>query len=231
VARLNLDGTLDDTFAPTALTNGVVFSLAAQSDGSVLAGGDFVTTSGTNRVGLIRLNPDGSRDSSFNPGGINGVVFGIALQSQGIVIGGSFTRVNGFTRNRYARLLPGGALDSSFDPGLGANNTVFSVVVQPDGNILIGGDFTLVTGVSRNGIARILGGAAAQIRFTSVSLAPLRLTITAEAGKSYILEASTDLINWQDIAMSTAGSGTLEFTDPNADSFNMRFYRVREASP
>src|SRR6185295_11819620 len=58
VARLNLDGTLDGSFAPVALTNGVVFCVAWQSDGKVLAAGDFMTTGGTNRVGLVRLNPD-----------------------------------------------------------------------------------------------------------------------------------------------------------------------------
>ncbi len=44
------------------------------------------------------------------------------------------------------------ALDG-FDPN--ANGTVRAVVVQPDGKILIGGDFTTVLGVARNRIARL----------------------------------------------------------------------------
>src|SRR5207253_10841109 len=44
------------------------------------------------------------------------------------------------------------ALDG-FDPN--ANDTVRVVVVQPDGKILIGGDFTTVLGVTRNHIARL----------------------------------------------------------------------------
>ena len=44
------------------------------------------------------------------------------------------------------------ALDG-FDPN--ANGVVRAVVVQPDGKILIGGDFTTVLGVTRNRIARL----------------------------------------------------------------------------
>src|SRR5437660_6911192 len=44
------------------------------------------------------------------------------------------------------------ALDG-FDPN--ANGTVYVVVVQPDGKILIGGIFTTVLGVTRNKIARL----------------------------------------------------------------------------
>src|ERR1043166_1644149 len=44
------------------------------------------------------------------------------------------------------------ALDG-FDPN--ANGTIWVIVVQPDGKILIGGDFTSVLGVARNRIARL----------------------------------------------------------------------------
>src|SRR5436189_2735517 len=48
-----------------------------------------------------------------------------------------------------------GALDSSFDPGTGVDQSVFAAVVQPDGSIVIAGDFTMVHGTSRKGIARL----------------------------------------------------------------------------
>src|SRR5204863_8447460 len=44
------------------------------------------------------------------------------------------------------------ALDG-FNPN--ANGVVFVVVVQPDGKILIGGEFTTVAGGTRNNIARL----------------------------------------------------------------------------
>ena len=80
----------------------------------------------------------------------------MAVQPDGkILIGGYFTSVGGVSRNKIARLNADGTLDISFDPGDGANNSVNSVALQSDGKILIGGDFTTVGGVSRNGIARL----------------------------------------------------------------------------
>src|SRR6266446_1199788 len=42
-----------------------------------------------------------------------------------------------------------GSLDPSFDPGTGVDQSVFGLAVQPDGKILIGGDFTTFRGVGR----------------------------------------------------------------------------------
>ena len=44
-----------------------------------------------------------------------------------------------------------GDVDLSFDPGSGVNSAVNSVAVQPDGKVLIGGDFTTVKGLARAG--------------------------------------------------------------------------------
>ncbi len=69
-------------------------------------------------------------------------------------------------RHRYASLFaallvpavlfaqPGG-LDPTFDPLAGPDNWVYSMVEQPDGKVLIGGEFTSYNGVPRNRIARI----------------------------------------------------------------------------
>ena len=48
-----------------------------------------------------------------------------------------------------------GSLDTSFNPGAGVDQSVFAVAVQPDGKIIIAGDFTTVAGVPRKGIARL----------------------------------------------------------------------------
>ena len=46
-------------------------------------------------------------------------------------------------------------MDLSFDPGFGVNGTVNAVVVQPDGKVIIGGEFTTVKGLARTNIARL----------------------------------------------------------------------------
>jgi hypothetical protein len=54
-----------------------------------------------------------------------------------------------------------------------------------------------------------------------------RFSYTANAGLSYIVQRSTNLLspNWTTLVTNTAGSGSINFTDLNA-SFNPGFYRV-----
>jgi uncharacterized delta-60 repeat protein len=158
IARLNADGTLDTTFNPGTGANNRVSSVAVQSDGKILIGGNFTTYNGTARNRIDRLNAAGTLDTSFNPGtGANLRVYSVAVQSDGkILIGGDFTTYNTTSsRNRIARLNADGTLDTTFAPGTGANFKVNSVAVQSDGKILIGGDFTSYNGTTRNYIARL----------------------------------------------------------------------------
>jgi hypothetical protein len=54
-----------------------------------------------------------------------------------------------------------------------------------------------------------------------------RLTGTGQAGVTYTIEASTDLVNWQAIGTVTAGTnGTFQVDDPKMEQFTKRFYRV-----
>src|SRR5688572_19061290 len=48
-----------------------------------------------------------------------------------------------------------GDVDLSFDPGFGVNGPVNAVVVQPDGKVIIGGEFSLVKGLVRSKVARL----------------------------------------------------------------------------
>ena len=157
IARLNADGSLEASFNPGTGASSAVRSTILQPDGKILIGGDFISYNGTVRSRIARLNADGSLDASFNPGtGTSGTVFSIALQPDGkILIGGSFISYNGTGRNRIARLNDDGSLDASFNPGTGADNSVNSIVRQPDGKILIGGTFTSYNGTGRNCIARL----------------------------------------------------------------------------
>lgn len=160
VARLNTNGTVDASFDPGTGANGTIYAVAIQSDGKILVGGDFTTFDGVSSPGLARLNTDGSLDTAFTAAlgmGANDSVRSIVVQSDGrILIGGLFTSVNGSPLNNLARLLPTGALDSSFVPGVGGDRPVFTIALQSDGKILVGGDFENFTGVTRRRITRLL---------------------------------------------------------------------------
>src|SRR5207245_1237276 len=150
IARLNPDGTLDTAFNPNA--SDIVQSIAVQADGKILVGGFFTSIGGQTRNRIARLNPDGTLDTTFNPNA-NNIVHSIAVQADGKILAGGFfngaNSIGGQTRNYIARLDPITGLADSFDPN--ADNFVRgSIVVQADGKILAGGDFTTIGGASRN---------------------------------------------------------------------------------
>jgi uncharacterized delta-60 repeat protein len=157
IARLNTDGTGDLSFAPSGGANGHVRVIALQGDGKMLVGGGFTAIDGQPRNRIARLNADGTLDPSFNPGtGANDYIFSVAVQSDGkLLVGGYFTSINGMARNRIARLNADGTVDAGFNPGSGFDSYVYSVLLQPDGRVVVGGWFFSYNGVSRNGIARL----------------------------------------------------------------------------
>ena len=231
VARFHTDGSLDGSFAVTAITNGTVYCMVLQSNGQLVIGGDFRTTSSMNSVRLARLNTDGSLDGTFNVGiGANGVVFALGVNSSNqIVVGGDFTTVNGTNRNRFARLHSDGTLDVGFDPGPGANGTVYTVAILSNDDILIGGNFTTVNGALRNRVAKILGGGIAfsPVASAAASGGLIHLRFSAQAGKTYRLESSANLLVWEAVSTKAANSATVEWTQTVVQGAGPRFYRVR----
>ncbi|HRH70461.1 MAG TPA: hypothetical protein PLB89_13215 [Flavobacteriales bacterium] len=157
IARLNADGSLDPTFNTGTGTSSTLESVSVQPDGKIIIGGGFTSYNGTACNNIARLNASGGLDASFNPGtGPNSTVVCTALRPDGkIVIGGAFTSVNGTMCNRIARLNSDGSLDTGFNPGTGAGAIVQSMILQPDGMIVIAGSFTTMNGVSRNHLARL----------------------------------------------------------------------------
>ena len=92
----------------------------------------------------------------------NGAIRVAVQQPDGkILIGGDFTTITpnnqiGFKRSHIARLNIDGTLDLAFNPD--ANNTVRAIVVQRDGSIVVGGDFTAFNSqspIARRFIARL----------------------------------------------------------------------------
>ncbi len=176
IARFHPDGDLDAGFNPGA--NNQVSALAVQSDGKILVGGSFSRLGGGGvgaftRYRLGRLNPDGSLDSSFDPGA-NGEITALAVQPDGkIIVAGSFTTLGGggtgsTPRNYIGRLNADGSIDPGFDPG--ANGPILALAVQADGKILVGGSFTTLGGGgtgtgSRKRIGRLLASGALDTGF------------------------------------------------------------------
>ncbi len=158
LVRVSAQGVIDPSFVTGLGFNEEVLSIALQTDGKVLVGGNFTKYNGVTRAGLVRLNTDGSLDATFTPSmnSATRTVNAIAVMPDGrIVVGGDFTLANNIPRIRVARFLASGALDTSFDPGTGPNLSVEALAVQDDGRVLIGGQFATVSGNPSARLARL----------------------------------------------------------------------------
>ena len=154
LARINTDGTLDITFnyGPSKGFDDYVSSIAIQSNGQIVTGGQFNTYNGDLQCphNLARINADGTLDTTFNYGpskGFNDVVAIVILQPDGkILAGGFFISYNGDAQcpNDIARINTDGTLDTTFNygPSKGFNAGVYSLCIQPDGKVIAGGGFT-----------------------------------------------------------------------------------------
>jgi uncharacterized delta-60 repeat protein len=168
VQAQNVDG-----FDPLPGANPI--AVAIQPDGKILLGGDFADIAGTVRGRIARLNVDGSLDASFGDPQADFEVKAIAVQPDGkILIGGAFDQVGGQPRHDLARLNVDGSLDTGFaDPDLhngAASGTVWSIALQPDGRILIAGDFTQIGATAQSYLARLNANGALDTDFADPQL-------------------------------------------------------------
>jgi uncharacterized delta-60 repeat protein len=160
LARLNLDGSLDLTFA--AALAGPVSVVALQPDGRILVGGYTVSLLTGRSSTLFRFNSDGTLDSTFtsNIAGATKQVRALLVQPDGkILVGGNFDSVGGLPRNNLARLNADGTVDATFRADANGITAFYAGVMalarQSDGSLLVGGVFTTVGGTVRQGVARL----------------------------------------------------------------------------
>ena len=150
---------------------------------------------------ILRLNSDGSIDSTFHAavaqsvdsaGSIlSGSVLKIVVQPDGkILLGGSFSSVAGVFRPGIARLLSNGDLDSSFSQLDILGGNIWTMALQTNGRILIGGDFQLIGPTQFPGVARLNANGSLDSTFqpTGFTLAssPIRAVAIQSDGKILI---------------------------------------------
>jgi len=168
IARLHPDGTRDTTFPGGIRFRSQIQVTLTQPDGKIIVAGNFTLFDGNPAGRIMRLNADGSTDSSFTPGaGANASITCMALQSDNkILIGGSFSNYDGFRTFRVARLNADGTCDTTFNSSVGgAGSNVDAIVVQPDGRILLGGKFSDYNGVPAGRFLRVYQTGAVDFTF------------------------------------------------------------------
>jgi uncharacterized delta-60 repeat protein len=142
-------GDVDLSFNPflSKVPVGTVYRNVIQPDGKIIITGEFNVVNGAARTNIVRVNPDGSIDPTFNPptivtGGAGIPIQDIALQTDGkIVIVGQFINIGNTPRRSIARLNADGSPDTAFNsnPGLDGFFTISDLEIAPDGKIYIKG--------------------------------------------------------------------------------------------
>ncbi len=167
LARYNTNGTLDTNFGtngivtmqPSGATNSQLFSIAIQSDGKIVAAGQ-TTIGGNGEFVLARFNTNGTLDTSFGTNGIvttqpsgatGGVIYSIAIQSNGQIVAGGAVTISGTNEFALARYNTNGSLDTNFgtngivtmQPGATGSSVIFSIAMQSNGQIVAAGQATI----------------------------------------------------------------------------------------
>jgi uncharacterized delta-60 repeat protein len=194
IARYNTDGSLDASFGNNGRVTtdfpglaAVISAVVVQPDGKiVVAGGAYPLFTFAGDFKVARYNPNGSLDTSFGNGGIvttifpgdGSYAFALALQSDGKIIaaGTDFVDFNpgdmSDTDFALARYNPDGSPDATFGNGgtmttdfLGAEDDVYSVLIQPDGKIVAVGSANSPVDYYDFAVARYLANGTLDMSF------------------------------------------------------------------
>lgn len=159
VAQLLADGSMDPAFHCTALGDmDHPTALALQADGKVIVAG---ATLADGHIRVVRLGLNGAVDPGFSLwSGLSGLsstyVNALAVQPDGkVLVGGNFYTWP-FVYQGLVRLNADGsrATDFVFGTSFGGN-VVGTITLQPDGKIIVAGNFQVFNGTLVNNIRRL----------------------------------------------------------------------------
>jgi uncharacterized delta-60 repeat protein len=170
LARLNANGALDTQFDVSAAVaqsstgaSSRVRSVWVQPGGAIVVAGLFRTAGSEGRWSVGRLNPDGSRDPTFQlvPGGLT--LSGAALapaDPDHMWVGNAVPLQDGAASSMLARLGSNGVVETAFNitverPGYGSV-VPSRIIPLPDGRMVVAGLFTTIAGQLRPGLARLI---------------------------------------------------------------------------
>jgi uncharacterized delta-60 repeat protein len=196
IARLTATGAPDAGFTTRVLNQSTTNFMLRQADGRYLLSGIF-GSNGSRPLGLCRLLPNGTLDSSLVAGPVGttvtttfrtGAVVAVAVQADGrILAAGAGATVRGYSGGLVSlvRCLPDGQDDTSFDDnyfytlksvaGFAYNGArVVELLTEPNGKTMVAGSFEQVGGQPSSGLTRLL--AAQPLAAQPLATTPARET-------------------------------------------------------
>ena len=217
-------------------------AVVVQSDGQIFNSSLLNQVNGVDRPGLARLNPDGATDASFVPESNEAddhYYSPLARQING--------KIQASFGNGIVRLNADDSRDRTFDLGSsltldfggeqeGFRASVLDIIIQPDGQILVSGNFTSVNGIARSGLVRLNGDAGlanSRAHFRTITGAvagKVELNLDVVPSRTYAIQTSPDLIHWTAITRSKATNYCLNVSD-SVEPISHRFYRAVQTAP
>jgi len=211
-----------DSFNPEA--NNSVCTIAAQADGQILVGGEFMNLGGESRNYLARINNlDPATDSlNFNGSTITWLRGGAAPEiSQPTA--DAYVTETGWTNLGIGTRISGGwqwtGLTLSADASVRARGTV-------TGGFYNGSSWI----IEKTAVLTVIGVPAPQIIVADggfgIRSNQFGFNVGGQAGQTVIVEGSTNLLDWKPLFTNTIGSGSAYFGDPNWTNTPWRFFRA-----
>lgn len=232
VVRYNPNGSVDTTFGAGGTviidfgdlsdgSNERARGVAIQPDGKIVVVGGFTAGDfSVNAFAVVRLNPDGSLDATFDNDGIQIIVVGnsssarnVALQNDGGIVVVGEAIVSGFGRDfGVARLTPAGAFDTTFDTDGVKTITIgpfddyaYSVLIQPDNKILIGGEGSPAgSDYSDFALARVLPNGALDTSFGGDGVVTTDFGFYDEAHDIALIQTALPPLNGKEVGQLPA---------------------------
>ena len=159
--------------------NSTSFATEVDSLGRIyVAGGAFTSYSyfGTafTNTRIIRLNPDGSPDTTFQTGtGFNGVVRRIKIDptnNDNVYFVGDFTTYSSNTVNYITKLnASDGSINTLWSGGTGFNNTIYDMDIDSLGGVYVTGAFTTYKGVTTTRLCKLTSNGILDTSFSGYS--------------------------------------------------------------
>ncbi|WP_201985836.1 T9SS type A sorting domain-containing protein [Hymenobacter rubidus] len=146
-------------YGPTLATQPVV----VEPGGNILVGTNATAYNGQAVGRVVRLLPSGSLDTGFQNMGLNGVLFPYAPTSIQLLTSGQLL-------TSFALLNSDGTINSSYDPRLRNIGYVSTLLRQADGKLLVGGNFSEISGQAAGGLARLNADGTPDVAFTTAAV-------------------------------------------------------------
>lgn len=224
IVRLNADLSVDASFnfddekryANRFPLKSQILTSTLQADNKIIIGGEFSETSGYVTNNIARIHTNGSFDDSFNQHkGCSGTILASAVLKNGkTIVGGRFNKYNNVYTPNIARLNKNGQPDATFQPGRGTNGKIYTIAIQSNNKILIGGDFTTYDGHTCSNMVRLNADGSFDPGFSVAADNVVRKIKLDNAGKIFI---SGDFKNINGVPAN--GIARLKANGTNDDTF------------